>query len=71
MMTHDCIVGSDPNGVRRIYASNWIKARQEARKYIRKHADAAPLSAWCFELHVDGPKGTMSVGSDDLPTVAP
>ena len=46
----DCVVGFDPNGIRRVYASTWIEARQEARSYIRKRPDTAPLSAWRFEL---------------------
>jgi hypothetical protein len=55
MMSYDRIVGFDPNGVRRVHASSWIKARQEARYYISKRADTAPLSAWRFEVLVDSP----------------
>jgi hypothetical protein len=44
------VVGFDPNGIRRIYASTWIEARQEARNYIRNRPDTAPLSAWRFDL---------------------
>jgi hypothetical protein len=43
------IIGVDPNGIHRIYASTWIEARREARNYIRKRPDTAPLSAWRFE----------------------
>jgi hypothetical protein len=64
MMTYDRIVGFDPNGIRRVYASSWIEARQEARNYIRKRADTAPLGAWRFELLVDSRAGT-SPGSAD------
>src|SRR5262249_20967935 len=44
------VIGFDPNGIRRIYASTWIEARQEARNHIRNHPDTAPLSAWRFDL---------------------
>ena len=50
MIYFDHLVGFDPNGIGRVYASTWIEARQEARKYIRKRPDTAPLSAWRFEL---------------------
>jgi hypothetical protein len=43
------VIGFDPNGISRIYASTWIQARQEARSYVRKRPDTAPLSAWRFE----------------------
>ncbi len=66
MITHDCIVGSDPNGIRRVYASTWIEARQEARSYIRQRADTAPLSAWRFELLVESPTGAMPARSTEL-----
>jgi hypothetical protein len=62
-MISDRIVGFDPNGIRRVYASSWIEARQEARNYIRKHADTAPLAAWRFEVLV---AGTMSAASAQL-----
>ncbi len=65
-MTYDHIVGFDPNGIRRIYASTWIEARLEARNYIRKRADTAPLSAWRFELFVDTPARTRSPDSAEL-----
>ena len=55
MMISDRIVGFDPNGIRRVYASTWTEARQEARNYIRKHADTAPLAAWRFEALVGSP----------------
>jgi hypothetical protein len=50
MIYFDHVVGFDPNGIRRVYGSTWSEARQEARKYIRKRPDTAPLSAWRFEL---------------------
>src|SRR5215469_18435336 len=54
----ESVIGFDPNGIRRIYASTWIEARQEARNYIRNRPDTAPLSAWRFDL---GPhKGTST-----------
>jgi len=46
----ESIIGFDPDGIRRIYASTWIEARQEARSYIRNRPDTAPLSAWRFDL---------------------
>jgi hypothetical protein len=67
MTTHfERVVGFDPNGIRRIYASTWIEARQEARIYIRKRPDTAPLSAWRFDPFVDIHAGTMSAGSAEL-----
>ena len=60
------VVGFDPNGIRRIYASTWVEARQEARNYIRKRPDTAPLSAWRFDTFADIPAGTMSARSTDL-----
>jgi hypothetical protein len=45
MMPHFESVIGDPDGVRRIYASTWIEARQEARTYIRNRPDTAPLHA--------------------------
>jgi len=44
----ESVIGFDPDGIRRIYASTWIEARQEARDDIRNRPDAAPLSAWRF-----------------------
>ncbi|HMD59923.1 MAG TPA: hypothetical protein VKG78_00740 [Opitutaceae bacterium] len=58
------VAGFDPNGIRRIYASTWIEARQEARNYVRKRPDTAPLSAWRFEFFVKIPAGTMSAASE-------
>jgi hypothetical protein len=49
------VVGVDPYGIRRIYASTWIEARQEARNYIRKRPDTAPLSAWRFDHFAENP----------------
>ena len=66
MMTYDRIVGFDPNGIRRIYASTLIEARQEARNYIRKRADTAPLAAWRFELRVGSRAGPISAGRAEL-----
>jgi hypothetical protein len=66
MMTYGRIVGFDPDGICRVYASTWIEARQEARNYIRKQAGAAPLAAWRFELLVDTPAGMRSAGSAEL-----
>jgi hypothetical protein len=43
------IIGFDPNGIHRIYGSTWIEAQRQARNYIRKRPDTAPLSAWRFE----------------------
>jgi hypothetical protein len=43
------VIGFDPDGIRRIYASTWIEARQKARDYMRDRPDTAPLSAWHFE----------------------
>ena len=54
------VVGVDPYGIRRIYASTWIEARQEARNYIRKRPDTAPLSAWRFDQSADIPAGMNS-----------
>jgi hypothetical protein len=63
MMTHpERIIGVDPYGIRRIYASTWIEARQEARNYIRKRPDTAPLSAWRFDHFADIPASTNSAG---------
>jgi hypothetical protein len=31
----ESVIGFDPDGICRIYASTWIEARQEARNYIR------------------------------------
>jgi hypothetical protein len=65
MTTHlQRVVGFDPDGMRRIYASTWIAARQEARSYIRKRPDTAPLSAWRFD--VDVPAGTISAAPAEL-----
>jgi hypothetical protein len=56
MIAHlERVVGVDPYGIRRIYASTWIEARQEARNYIRKRPDTAPLSAWRFDHFADIP----------------
>jgi hypothetical protein len=44
----ESVIGFDPDGIRRIYASTWIEARQEARNYIRNRPGTAPLSAWRF-----------------------
>jgi hypothetical protein len=64
MATHfEQIVGVDPNGVCRIYASTWIEARQEARNYIRKRPDTAPLSAWRFKPSPTNPAETISGAS--------
>ena len=57
------VIGFDPNGIRRIYASTWIAARQEARSYVRKRPDTAPLSAWRFESSFKIPVGTMLAAS--------
>ena len=32
----ESVIGFDPDGIRRIYASTWIEARQEARNYHQK-----------------------------------
>jgi hypothetical protein len=49
MMPHsESIIGFDPDGIRRVYASTWIGARLDARNYIRDRPDTAPLSAWRF-----------------------
>jgi hypothetical protein len=58
----ESIIGFDPDGIRRIYASTWIEARQEARSYIRKRPDTAPLSAWRFDL-VKTPANVMEAAS--------
>jgi hypothetical protein len=60
-MTYYRIIGFDPNGICRVLASTLIEARQEARNYIRKQADTAPLAAWRFEFRVDTP-GMRSAG---------
>jgi hypothetical protein len=65
MMTYDRILGFDPNGTCRIYASSLIEARQEARNYIRQQADTAPLAAWRFEFLVDTPE-VCRVGAHGL-----
>ena len=59
----ESIIGFDPDGIRRIYASTWIEARQEARNYIRNRPDTAPLSAWRFDL-VKTPANVMEVASE-------
>jgi hypothetical protein len=62
MMPHsESIIGFDPDGIRRVYASTWIGARQEARNYIRDRPDAAPLSAWRFV--VTTPANVMEAAS--------
>jgi hypothetical protein len=66
MLTYNRIVGFDPDGICRVYASTLIEARQEARNYIRKRADTAPLAAWRFEFHVDTPAETRFAGSAEL-----
>jgi hypothetical protein len=43
------VIGFDPDGIGRIYASTWIEARQEARNCIRNRPETAPLTAWRFE----------------------
>jgi hypothetical protein len=58
----ESIIGFDPDGIRRIYASTWIEARQEARNYIRNRPDTAPLSAWRFDL-VKTPANVMEAAS--------
>jgi hypothetical protein len=63
MMSYDRILGFDPNGTCRVYASSLIEARQEARNYIRQQADTAPLAAWRFEFLVDTPAVVRSAGS--------
>ena len=64
MMPHfESVIGFDPDGVRRIYASTWIEARQEARNYIRNRPDTAPLSAWRFELLVKTPANVTEAAS--------
>ena len=45
----ESVIGFDPDGIRRIYASTWIEARQEARNYIKNRPETAPLTAWRFE----------------------
>ena len=45
----ESVIEFDPDGIRRIYASTWIEARQEARNYIRNRPETAPLAAWRFE----------------------
>jgi hypothetical protein len=63
MMPHfESVIGFDPDGVRRIYASTWIEARQDARNYIRNRPDTAPLSAWRFDL-VKTPANVMEAAS--------
>ena len=66
--TFSHVIGFDPNGIRRIYASTWIGARQHARTYIRKRPDTAPLSGWRFELLPNISAGMMSAASK-LPDV--
>jgi hypothetical protein len=56
------VIGFDPNGIRRIYASTWIEARQKARNHIRNHPDTAPLSAWRFD-RVKTPANVMEAAS--------
>jgi hypothetical protein len=64
MMSYfETVIGFDPDGIRRIYASTWIEARQEARSYIRSRPDTAPLSAWRFELLVKTPANVMEATS--------
>jgi hypothetical protein len=63
MFYFENIIGFDPNGIRRIYASTWMQARQEARNYIRKRPDTAPLSAWRFEVFVKTPVEAVSAVS--------
>ena len=58
----ESIIGFDPDGIRRIYASTWIEARQEARNHIRNHPYTAPLSAWRFDL-VKTPANVMEAAS--------
>jgi hypothetical protein len=55
----ESVIGFDPDGIRRIYASTWIEARQKARNHIRNRPDTAPLSAWRFELPVKAPANVM------------
>jgi len=60
------IIGVDPNGIQRIYASTWIEARREARNYIRKRPDTAPLSAWRFEPAVLNAQAHSPVSRPEL-----
>jgi hypothetical protein len=46
----ESVIGFDPDGIRRIYASTWIEAKQKARNYIGNRPNTAPLSAWRFDL---------------------
>jgi len=67
MMPHfESVIGFDPNGIRRIYASTLIEARLEARSYIRNRPDTAPLNAWRFELLVKTPANVTSGSAPDL-----
>ena len=50
MRYFESVIGFDPDGNRRVYASTWVEARQEARNYIRNRPDTAPLSAWRFDF---------------------
>jgi hypothetical protein len=59
----ESVIGFDPNGICRIYASTWLKARQEARNYIKNRPDTAPLSAWRFELLVKTPANVTEAAS--------
>jgi hypothetical protein len=56
----ESVIGFDPDGICRIYASTWIGARQEARNYIRNRPGTAPLSAWRF---VKAPANVMEAAS--------
>jgi hypothetical protein len=58
----ESVIGFDPNGIRRIYASTLIEARQGARSYIRNRPDTAPLSAWRFDL-MKTPANVMGAAS--------
>src|SRR5215813_14391166 len=66
------VIGFDPDGIRRIYASTWIEARQEARNYIRNRPDTAPLSAWRFVVTTPANvmeakvQGAMEAGREGL-----
>jgi hypothetical protein len=48
-MMSESVIAFDPDGIRRVYASTWIEARQAARNYIRNRPETAPLTAWRFE----------------------
>ena len=45
----ETVIGYDPDGIRRICASNWFEVRQTARQHIRQRPETAPLAAWRFE----------------------